>query len=214
MMEKRYKRNNLLIIILMIAVVFCLGILIGKHIKTGEQGDVDRFIKHLELNTESFLVEQELLGTAQYTQDCSLTEERISSLSSELYNLGVMLGDPKAESNLGKDSYLLLKKKFHLMQIRTYMLYNTFRKSCNFDEHVILFYYKRDDIGSKEQGKILDEVVKLYPINVFAIEYNYSMELTFLEDYYQIAEAPAIVIDYEDVHKDFTNYEEIVNTII
>ena len=210
MMERRYTKKKFLIIILIITITFIIGILLGKHLESREQGDVTRFIKHLELNTESFLVEQELLGAAK---DCGLTEERINSLSSELYNLGIMLGMQDAEENLGKDNYNLLKKKFHLMQIRTYLLYNTFRENCDTEELIILFYYGRDNPGSKEQGKILDEIVKQYPVNVFAIEFNYTQELTFLENSYNISEPPAIVIDYGQTKHGLTDYEEVVNSI-
>lgn len=210
MIEEKYMKQTFLVIVIVIAIVFFIGILLGKHIESNEQEEIARFIKNLELNTESFLVEQELLGASE---DCSLSEERISSLSSELYNLGVMLSEPKAESNLGKDNYKLLKKKFHLMQIRTYLLYNQFKKNCKSDEHVILFYYGKDNSDSKEQGKILDEIGKKYSVNVFALEFNYTSELTFLEGYYDISEPPAIVIDYNNIKKGLTNYEEIANTI-
>ena len=198
------------IVILMIAIVFSVGILLGKHIATKKQADISMFMKDLELNTESFMVEQELIGK---TYDCGLTESRITSLSTELYNLGVMLSEPGAEANLGKDSFMLLKKKFHLMQIRTYMLYNTFKENCKSDEHVVLFYYGKNDDDSKEQGKILDEVVKKYPVNIFAIEFNYAEELSFMERYYEIKQTPAIVIDFDNVKQGLVSYENVVNSI-
>ena len=209
-MEKRYKKKTYLIIILFVAIAFFAGILLGKYIETKEQGGINRFMKHLELNTESFLVEQELIGI---TQDCSLAEERITSLSNELYNLGIMLGKDDAKKNLGKDTYILLKKKFHLMQIRTYLLYHSLEENCETDEQVILFYYGRNNPKSKEQGKILDEVVKKYSVNVFAIEYNYTSELTFLENYYGIEEPPAVVINFDKINNDLTSYSNIVNLI-
>ena len=211
MIGEKYKNQTFLIIILIVAIAFFSGILIGKYVETKEQGDITRFMKHLELNTESYLVEQELIGI---TDDCDLAKERIKSLSSELYDLGLMLSEENAEKNLGKDTYLLLKKKFHLMQIRTYMLYHSLNENCGNDEHTILFYYSRDDDKSKEQGKILDEIGKNYQVNVFAIEYNYTSELTFLEDYYEISNPPAIVIDFEDVRDEMTSYSEITDSII
>ncbi len=199
-----------LIMILIIAIVFSVGILLGKYMATKEQQDISMFMKDLELNTESFLVEQELIGK---TADCGLTESRITSLSTELYELGVMLSEPDAEATLGKDNFKLLKKKFHLMQVRTYMLYNTFMENCKTDEHVVLFYYGKDEPDSKEQGKILDEAVKKYPLNIFAVEYNYTKELNFMEDYYGIKQTPSIVIDFDNVRQGLVTYEDVVNTI-
>ena len=99
------------------------------------------------------------------------------------------------------------------MQIRTYLLYHSFSENCDSDEHVALFYYGEDNEDSKEQGHILDEVVKKYDVNVFAIEFNYTKELTFLEEYYNITEPPAVVMDYTNVYNELASYEEIVNTI-
>ncbi len=211
MIEKRYTKHRFLTIILIIAITFFIGVLLGKHMNTSDQEDVTRYIKHLELNTESFLVEQELLGA---TQDCTLAKERINSLSSELYGLGIMLGAENAESNLGKDNYFLLKKKFHLMQIRTYLLHHALKENCETEDHIALFYYGRENANSEEQGKILDEIVKKYPINVFAIEFNYTPELTFLEGNYNITAPPAVVLDYENIIYGLATYEEIVDSIV
>lgn len=208
--NKKYARHKLMVIFFIVAIAFFVGVLFGKYIESRDSVDVNRFMKNLELNSESFLVEQELLGS---TEDCSLAEQRISSLSSELYELGVMLGEEHAEDNLGKDNYLLLKKKFHLMQIRTYMLYHTLKANCDTKDHVALFYYKKNDPSSKEQGLVLDELVKNYPLNVFAIEYNFTSELAFMEDYYKIINPPAVVVDYSKVFDGFASYEEIANTI-
>ena len=210
MIEKKYKQQWFFTIIIILAIVFVVGILLGKHLETKDQEEVVRFIKHLELNTESFLVEQELIGE---TLDCSLTKERINSLSTELYDLGLILTDPSTESNLGKENFGLLKKKFHLMQIRTYLLYHTFSKNCDSGEHTVLFYYGEDNEDSKEQGHILDEVVKNHDVNVFAIEFNYTKELTFLEDYYNITEPPSTVVDYIHTNHKLASYEDIVNAI-
>ncbi|MBT4823588.1 hypothetical protein HN695_06145 [Candidatus Woesearchaeota archaeon] len=210
MMQKKYKQQRFLTIIIILAIVFVVGILLGKHLETRNQEEVVRFIKHLELNTESFFVEQELIGE---TLDCSLAKERINALSTELYDIGLLLTNPNTESSLGKENFALLKKKFHLMQIRTYLLYQSSSENCDSEEHIVLFYYGRDNKDSKEQGHILDEVVKNYDVNVFAIEFNYTKELTFLEGYYNITGPPAVVIDHTNVNNELTSYEEIVNSI-
>jgi len=209
---RKYKIHNYFVLVLIIGIVFIAGILFGKSIESKDMADVSRFINDLELNTESFVVEQELLGTID--TDCSLAKSRIDDLSSELYELGLRLNDPNAKVELGEDSFNLMKRKFHLMQIRTYMLLIKLKNKCETDDQIILFYYGKDDPESEEQGKVLDEIGKRFNIKVFAIEFQYSKELSFLEKSYNITQTPSVVINYDKVMQGFSSYADIVNTIV
>jgi len=182
----------------MMIIVFIIGIIIGKNIESSKPDEITDFIKQNELNTESFLIEWELIKTFD-SDSCDLASGRIISLSAELYQIGQKLVAPDADKILGKETFSLLKRRYHLTQIKTYFLFSKLLKNCEIDQHIILFYYGADSKESSDQGPVLDELVAKYPLNVFALEYNYSTELNFLESYYNISETPAIVVDYEHV---------------
>lgn len=182
--------------VFLLIVVFILGVLIGRRLSSGNVDEITVFIKNNELNTESYLIEQELMENFEQG-DCELANARISSLGDDLWQLGKSLSPEDAEQRLGTENYNFMKRRYHLLQIRTYILLYKLKQQCNDTDSVVLFYFSQDDEESKEQGRILDELVRDYGINVFAIEYNYSEELSFLEEYYGVAETPTLIIDYD-----------------
>jgi hypothetical protein len=193
--------------VLLFVVVFAAGILVGRNFSNPELSEVAEFIKHSELTTESYLLEQELLSGID--RSCELAQRRLAALSLELWQLGKLLGSETAQQDLGAADYHFLKRKFHLMQIKTYLLYFQLRQDCQLSTPVVLFYYRQDDAASREQGAILDRLVTAHNLTVFAIEHAYSDELRFLEDYYEVEATPAVVINYETVRQGLTPYEEI-----
>lgn len=198
--------------LVLIIVVFVIGIMVGRTTSLSGFNEVSQFLQQNELDTESYLIEQELMK--QFEEDnCGLSSSRLDDLSHELWLTGKTLDTPDAQESLGEKNYHFLKRKYHLMQIRAYLLLNKLRSVCDTSPHVILFYFSREENASKEQGKILDQVVAEYNVTVFAIEYNYSKEIVFLEDYYGITTTPFLVINYEDYFKGLTSYEKIQESI-
>jgi hypothetical protein len=193
--------------ILLLILVFGVGIIVGRSATNPELSDVNRFIKESELATESYLIEQELFAGME--KNCDLAKLRLSALSGELWQLGKLLSSETAKQDLGAANYDFLKRKFHLMQIKTYTLYHRLKQDCAMDVPVILFYYSRNDPKSLEQGAILDRLVDGFEVKVFAIEYNYSQELRFLEDYYEIAGTPAVVVNFDTVRMNLSSYDQL-----
>ncbi|MEM3154070.1 MAG: hypothetical protein QW165_00690 [Candidatus Woesearchaeota archaeon] len=189
------KKQVLVTTVLLLAVVFSTGILFGSQWKSSRSEEISKILKQSELDAESFMVEQELFES--FETNCQLAEKRLDSLGQELWQLGKVLGSDDAKEKLGEENYRHLKRKYHLMQIRTYILDKKLQQDCGSTINVILFYFKQNDPASEQQGKILDELVGQYNLHVFAIEYRYSKELEFLEDYYGITEAPTLVVNFE-----------------
>jgi len=185
----------LLTTIILLLVVFVTGLLLGRSLSGAEIDDINKFMRDNELNTESFLIEQELIGS--FEENCGLASKRVNDLFLEQVQIGRLLSSEDAEKRLGDDNYRFLKKKYHLMQIRTYIMFKRLIDNCNETAHVVLYYYSRDEPESLQQGLILDRLVQENDISVFAIEYNFSKELVFLESSYGITTTPALVIDYD-----------------
>jgi hypothetical protein len=202
------KKQTVLTTILLVCVVFVIGIILGNTWRSAESTEIAKFLRQSELDTESFLVEQELFES--FETNCALAEKRIGVLSEELWKLGKVLGANDAKENLGEENYSFLKRKYHLTQIRTYILNKKLHDDCDSKTNVILYYFKQKDAQSEQQGKILDELVEQYSLHVFAIEYRYSKELEFLEDYYGIADAPALVINFENTHAGLATKEQLM----
>ncbi len=201
------KRQLFASLILLLVIIFAIGIIVGRSVSNPELSEVNRFIKQSELTTESYLIEQDLLAGLE--KNCDLAQLRLSGLSKELWQLGKLLGTETAKEDLGMANYDFLKRKFHLMQIKTYTLYHRLRQDCAVNVPVILFYYRKQDPASQEQGAILDRLVADFDVKVFAIEYNYSQELQFLEQYYEITSTPAVIVNFDTAREGLTSYDAL-----
>ncbi|MBW2977467.1 hypothetical protein KY331_01360 [Candidatus Woesearchaeota archaeon] len=211
MVNNNFKKYLLFITTLLILFVFITGILLGRTLTKLEVEKVSEFIKQNELNTESYLIEQELLSFEK--NNCEFSKEKISDLSNELASIGRQIIAPGAKEKIGSENYHFLKIKFHLMQIRTYTLFKKLIDNCNISPKVIIYYYGANDPKSAEQGPILDKIVDVFDAKVFAIEFNYSQELQFLELYYNVTETPTTIINYNIINKGLADFDKIKNQL-
>ncbi len=205
------KKQVLVITILLIGVVFAVGIILGNAWNSSETNGAAKILRQSELDAESFLIEQELFES--FETNCALAEKRLSTLGEELWKLGKVLGTPDAKEKLAEEDYSFLKRKYHLLQIRTYILNKKLQTDCGSTTNVILFYFTHNDPLSEQQGKILDELVATHALHVFAIEYDYSKELKFLEDYYEISSPPALVVNFQHVLPGMTTTEQLTTLL-
>lgn len=198
--------------LLLLVLVFIIGIILGNSFSNPELKEINTVISNSELSAESYIIEQELFQ--DFDKNCNLSKIRLSSLSSELWRLGKLLASSTAKEDLGDYNYDFLKRKYHLMQIKTFVLYHQLKKDCNIDDHVILFYFSRKDPDSLEQGRILDDIVADFNVHVFAIERAYANELVFLEQYYDIVSSPSLIIDYSIKKEGLMSYNELKKLLV
>ena len=209
--KKAIKKQAFLATILLVIIVFVIGILIGKTSVNSELTQVEQFMKTNELATESYAIEQTLMEN--FEKDCSFAQTRLTTLSEKLWRMGKILSADTAEQDLGKANYDYLKTKFHLMQIRVYVLYKQLKEQCHTNTTIILFYYKSNENNSEMQGKILDQIVNDTDARVLAVEYGYSKEINFLEEFYSISKVPTIIVNFETKKEGLVSYEDIAKII-
>jgi len=195
------RKTAFVAVFLLFVIVFIIGFIVGK-ISSPEVTDVTKLLKDNELNTQAFLLEQELFSD----MGCDYARSGLGRLSDKLWQLGKILDRPTAEQDLGAANYDYLKRKYHLLQIRAYTAYKKISEECG-SKDVVLFYFSRNDNLSSEQGSILDSLVSARNLTVFALEYNYSPEMNFVEKYYGISQTPSVVVNYSKVFTGLTPAE-------
>ena len=208
-MVKRFTKHIFLTVFMMLTLVFVTGLLLGRHLERSEESEISVFLKENELITESYLLEQSLIRISG-EQGCELAKIRIQDLSNQLGEIGSRLSMEDAGEVLGETNYNLLKRRYHLMQIRTYFMFEQLSDTCNMDKEIMLYYYGPDGGLSTSQGEILDTVVREKGIIVFAIEKDFSEELAFVEYYYNITSTPSIVVDFNRTIEGLVEYDELI----
>lgn len=200
-------KQYFLVNVLLIVIVFFVGIFVGDALNK-PSASIDKLLKQSELSAESFIVEQALFE--EFDASCDLAEKRLAVLSGDLWRLGNLLKGPTAKGDLGSVEYDFLKRKFHLMQIKTYTLYKQLKENCGSIPNIVLFYFSQTDENSEAQGKILDDLVKDYNLKVFAVEFNYSADLMFLEEFYDVNSTPTVIVNFESKLSGLAPKEKII----
>ncbi len=201
----RMHKYRLFVVGFVVFAFFLAGIVVGRITGTRGVDDVTRLLRDNELNQQSFLLEQELVTAVP---DCAVAKQRLGDLKRDLFGIGQRIITAEPGGLLG-DDFGYLKVKYHLQQIRTFLLMKQFAQRCDIGP-VVLFYYG-DDVASRAQGKVLDEFGARYQATVLAVEYNFSEDLHFMESIFNVTGTPTIIVNYQDRRKGLVSLDVIEN---
>ena len=201
-------RKYLIMAIFTSLVFFFVGLIIGNALNSfSYAGKVESLLRQNEYNLDNYLLEKELFKTYE-NENCDLFKSKINTLSSDLYTMGKFLTEEEKNPKLNPDDYKYIKTKYHLTQIRTYLIYYELIERCSLKDNIILYYYDYNN-ESEQQGKILDKLAAENNIKVFAIKLGYDSSIKFLETYYKIDSAPSLIINHNCILKGFSEEEAI-----
>jgi len=191
--------------------VFVAGILVGYYIDNLRSGDVFDTLSTSELDAQSYLTEKEFFDKfGKY--NCQSSSNRLSSLAKELGEIGYYIVSFEKKNVFKQKDYDYLLRKYFLLQVRTYTLFNEMKENCGSEYDLILFFYDPEDSLSELQGNVLDILVdEKEDLSIFSINFNYDGDVlseNFLL-HYKINMTPTLVIN-EGVKKEgFLGKEEI-----
>lgn len=208
MIADKFKKYILLIMILVVVIAFVSGLIFGYSLSNRNLSTINKMIAENQLNSESYAIEQDLYQDLEQG-DCQLVKQRTKDLSDKLAKLGQTLSREDIQNQMNPEEYDFVKRRYHLSQIRTYTFIRKVQKNCNLSSNVILFYYSLKDPVSTEQGKILDQIAKNNDVSIFSVQYQYSSDLAFFEEYYGIKKTPSLIINFDIKKEGLTSYDEI-----
>ncbi len=192
--------------------VFVAGLLLGWNLDTLRTDQVQSDLRSNELDTESYLIEQAFWNSIG-GDDCSFAEPRLNSLSVELAEVGQYLNNYQKKNLFEEDDFQYLARRYFLLEVKGYILYNDLKEKCDIDNDVILYFYGSDDDYSEKQGYVLDKVVDKAngTVDVFSINKDFEEDaaLETLKLYYNITITPTIIINGETKKEGYVSYEEI-----
>jgi len=198
----------------MLIVVFLIGVLLGRGMDLWRVSDVSENLGNWELDTESFVVEQSFIDNFG-GENCELIESRMRSLSRDLGLLGTTLEDyNRKKLFFNQDRFDDIKRKYFLLELRTYSLRKKMHEKCKDSGEIILFFYDtKDNEESLKQGYVLDSLVKeLNNVTVFSLDIDFDEKeplIKTIKNYYGIQNAPTIIINFDEKKDVFTNKAEI-----
>jgi|SRR3989344_546232 len=190
--------------------IFLAGLLLGLSLDDTRVNDIITNLNQNELNRESYLVEQDFIknlggGT------CYLSDQRINTLSGELTKLGQLITRYEPKGILREDEYEYLKRKYFLLEIKTYTFFTTLRKECDYNFNTVLFFYDINHQESLNQGYILDSLVESKKdVHVFSLDRNFEeSSLETVKFHYNISYSPSLIINDKIRKEGLASLEEL-----
>lgn len=196
--SKKYKKHLLITSLVLASVIFLAGIALGWTLDHFRVNEVLDTIKQNELDTESYLVEQEFIKNFG-GDSCELLSPRVTNLQSQITIIGHQLSKwGESSRSFKQQDFDYLKRKYFILETRAFMLIEGLKDTCGVDYNTILYFYSIDDEESLRQGYVLDELVRKYDnLIVLSIDKDYTDEplIDVLNSKYEITAAPTIVVN-------------------
>ena len=205
----RKKYTYKLVRYISIALIFLyLGLMLGYYSNPLSTEKVALLLKTTSSQMDLLNLQFDYL---QSMQNCTIDSLLLSNISTEIGGIGRVLSqyDQKGIKN---DFYYFLKTKYSLFEIRLYMYYKSYMKTCNTNDNIVLYFWSLNN-ASEQQGKILDSLVESHNLKVLSVEYNYSESYQFIENIYNINSGPALIINYNKTFIGLTNSSEIIKSL-
>jgi len=214
MVAERYKKYLLGIALIITIFVFAAGLLVGSTFDTYQTDELLLSVRQNELETQSFLVEQQFVDT--FGGQCDSMTSRVETVQKSVADTGRKL--TLLENSLkytGTDDFEYLKNKHLISKVQFFTLLKNFEETCGVNYDIILFFYQVDHAESITQGLALDELAEKNPdIVILSIDKDYEKEplVNLLVARYNIEKAPTLIINDEKI-EGFQSTEQIENYI-
>ena len=192
--------------------IFTAGLLLGISLDDTKVNDLVANINQNELNTESYSVEKEFLGTFGGDK-CSLSSPRVKALSEEIVNIGRLLTKYETTSVFEQSEFNYLKRKYSLLEIKAYSLFTQLKEECNYNYTTILFFYDINDDNSLRQGHVLDALVKINSnIHIFSFDRLFREDPTMetVKIHYNITSSPTLIINNKIKKEGLADLENLI----
>lgn len=216
MTEKKWQKHVFLTSLILTIIVFSLSILISYGMDFWRVDEVIKSINNHKLDTDSYIVEKEFMET--FGRDkCGPMSSRMYDLKQEAEEVGKDLSKYGQKSLFKKNDFDYLKRKYFLLELKTYVLVNELNKNCNNQYVPLLFFYKIDDDLSERQGYILSDLAEAHKKEVitFSFDKDYEdeplLKLFLLK--YNVTAAPTIIIN-DNIKVERFIYQKEIETMI
>lgn len=167
-----------------------------------------------------FLTYAERLDGNNSELACGLLEKRLGQQIEKTTELSKRI-DAYRNANVFGSEYYAIKKTFIYRSLELWLNFVKFKEDCEGDVNYIFYFYQENDIDQSicpycvVEESVLNEIPKKCPNTwVFAVPINSDIDLIeLLKLQNNITTPPALIINGEHIHREFTSEEEILSEI-
>ena len=195
---QRYRKYLIITALIYSAILVSVGVVVGWAADHARIGAAEDLYHQTVLQMDSYLVEEQFM-TTMGSEDCNLLSARLGEIGKTLSEFGHKLSIYEARHLTDRPEYYYLKPYYFLTEIKAYLLMRRLKTECNTDYALILFFYRQNDPKSREQGYILDDIVRKHKnVHVFSFDVNFPVDVgavDLLKHYYEVNSAPVVIVN-------------------
>lgn len=209
-------KNKYALVAIMTIIIFILGLLLGLVINEYKIEYMERIAKEQEVEFSSLQFQYLYLDTLKDYERCSVVSK---TLENNLKTLAPILEELERHEQIGDiedPSYITLKRKYILANLRYWLLAQVSKESCNNDIITIFYFYTPECKNCHNQGFTLTHLKQIFGdrLLIYPIDSSFDKEpmITILNAKYNITEYPTLVIE-ESIHPGFMSKDDILEDI-
>jgi len=179
-------------------VIFVMGVLAGLVIEGERVEYLQRQDEVQNVNFESIQLQYTYLSSLKENESCPVLANTLNRYIKKTDEMRTRIERYSDKSNIKRDEFSLLKRKYIISQINYWYLARRTKKLCNEDYVTVLFFYDKKDSVSRNQGFILDYFKKMFGerMLIFALDSKYQEEpmIEMLKKSYEVTDEPTIIV--------------------
>jgi hypothetical protein len=177
-------------------IVFSVGFLFGYYLDSVRFGFIEDEMLKSSVASESFIVSQAYLQ--DHPDYCRLTELRLPQMARDVEQMGVDIGSFSEKSIF--INYTILEQRYFIYEIRAWMSAEEYKTRCNKNITTILFFYKKNDTQSMNEGIVLTSIRedrnKYGKVMIFSFDKDFDEpSLALVREDFNVTLTPALIIN-------------------
>ncbi len=201
-------KNNLskyIVTFVITALLFSTAFYLSNYFYNKKTADIKATEDQISIDLLSSETQFDILKQSS----CDQLDDTI--LADELNTLGSRLGSMENQVGSTNPDVIQLRKYYSILQIKDYLLMNTYGKGCKTKPVVIVYFYANDCQDCKKQGYVLTYLRDTYP-NLRTYSFDYDLDLSALKTLISLnkipEKLPALMIN-NTLYNGFMSADEI-----
>lgn len=197
--DKRFNAGTLVSALVISALIFAGGILLGFSINRERLGSIESEMREVTRHVQNFQLQFLFFDVLGDNATCPLLGATLADINKASYEIGSKLTTQGEEGQVqDQGTYNGLKKEYSRLLVSYWLLTEKLRESCDTGARTVIYFYRKECARCDDQGFILTYLKKKYGerLLVFALDADLDEpSVKTIMNYYGIDNYPSLVVD-------------------
>jgi thiol-disulfide isomerase/thioredoxin len=213
MARKQLNAGTIISALIISALIFAGGMLLGFSINKERLSTVEEDMKEITRHVQNFQLQFLFFDVLGDSATCPLLSATLADINKASYEIGAKLTTQGEEGQVQDyDAYNGLKSEYSRLLVSYWLLTQKLQESCEMEAKTVIYFYRKECPSCDDQGFILTYLKRKYgeKLLIFALDADISdASVKTLINYYNVSDYPALIVDGE-LHQGFYSQEQLM----